>query len=138
VRPADAEGMMAAVPMVLVPAALVIALAGAVAACAPVRLRTQAVPISACDAALFSGRLVASPRSGLALTNPTGVSEVVWPFGYAARWEAAGIVLLDSAEPGASILAREGDLVEVGGGVDGSGVFVVCPASLRVVAPAGA
>jgi hypothetical protein len=118
---------------------LALALGVAVGACMPVQLRTQPAPISACDAALASGRLVSSPRSGLALGNAAGVvtTEVVWPFGYAARRDATGLVLLDSQEPDGTVLAREGDWIEVGGGSDGSGAFVVCPASLRVTAPAG-
>jgi hypothetical protein len=119
----------------LLAAALVLVVLGA---CSPVQLRTQPAPISACDAALTGGRLVTSPRSGLALADANGrVTEIVWPFGYAARRDGTGIVLLDSDGQGASVLAREGDWIEVGGGFDGAGGFAVCPASVRVVAPPG-
>lgn len=45
--------------------------------------------------------------------DPTIAQNVVWPRGFAARFTAAGVELID---PDGEVLAREGDLLEMGGG----------------------
>ncbi len=71
------------------------------AACTPAALRTQPEPLSACMDALATGRLVADSRTGLGLADATGaVMPVEWPFGYASRREATGLVLLSGTEAG--------------------------------------
>ena len=89
---------------------LALALLGTVlAGCGTVQLRTAAAPISACDDALASGRLVSSAESGLALQATDGtIVPVLWPFGYTARRGVSGIELIDN---GGAVLAREGDFV---------------------------
>lgn len=104
-----------------------------VSACgAPVALRTQPAPISACMDALATGTLVASPQSGLAIRGGEEgtVTEVEWPFEYTARREVTGLVLVDSA---GQVVAREGEVIQMGGGTGADGVFYACPGSISVV-----
>jgi hypothetical protein len=50
--------------------------------------------------------------------------KVLWPHGYTARREAGGLVLYDA---GGSVVAREGDVVSIGGGETGSdGPWLAC------------
>ena len=95
----------------------------------PVTLRTQPAPISACMDALATGVLVASSLSGLAIRNGDEVTEVEWPFEYTARRDATGLVLVDS---GGVDVAREGQVVQMGGGHGADGVFHACPGSITV------
>ena len=100
----------------------------------PVALRTQPAPISACMDALATGVLVTSNKSGLAIrggSDGDGVIEVEWPFGYTARRDGIGVVLVDSA--GVDV-AREGQLIQMGGGNGADSVFHACPGSISVVA----
>lgn len=72
----------------------------------------------ACPAALIRGTLVAHPEWGLAITDTEGMTrKVMWPFGSAARLEGGRLVLLDAS---GSVLAREGDQIEIGGGESGN------------------
>lgn len=115
--------------------ALVLSIAAVpIAGCgAPVALRTQAQPVSACMDALAIGTLVASNRSGLALRAADGtILEVEWPFGYSARRDAAGLALLDAT--GVAI-AYEGQQVQMGGGSGADSAFHACPGSVSVVTP---
>jgi hypothetical protein len=82
--------------------------------------------------ALATGTLVASPQSGLAIRGgeEATVTEVEWPFGYTARREVTGLVLVDSA---GTAVAREGDVIQMGGGSGADGVFHACPGSISVV-----
>ena len=116
-------------------AVLLVLLAFAVAACNQLVLRTAAAPTEACDAALTGGRLVSSRESGLALQSPGQANlEVTWPFGYRAGGFVGSLELQDET---GRILAREGDFIEVGGGLGGDGRWVACPGTVRVVpAPA--
>ena len=97
---------------------------------APVALRTQPAPISACMDALAMGTLVSSNRSGLAIRASDGtVQEVEWPFEYTARREVTGLALYDSA---GQLVAREGQLIQRGGGTGAEGVFHACPGSITL------
>ena len=97
---------------------------------APVALRTQSAPISACMDALAIGKLVPSSRSGLALQAPDGtILEVEWPCGYTARRELTGLTLLDST---GAVIAHEGQEVHAGGGGGADNVFHTCPGSITV------
>ena len=105
-----------------------------VAGCA-VQLRTAPAPGDACDDALISGRLVTSAQSGLAVVDSTGhVTEVLWPFGYTARRGVSGIELVDDK---GAVVAREGDFVEMGGGLGANDVWGACPGSVTVVPTQG-
>ena len=82
------------------------------AGCGSVQLRTASAPVSACEDALASGRLVANAQSGLALQASDGsIVPLLWPYGYAARRGVTGIELLDN---GGAVLAREGDFITAG------------------------
>ncbi len=97
----------------------------------PVGLRTQPAPISACMDALATGVLVSSNLSGLAIkADESAIQEVEWPFEYTARRETTGLVLLDSV---GQVVAREGQLIQMGGGTGADGVFHACPGSISVV-----
>ena len=113
-------------PKIIGIAALAVLLCGC-----SVQLKTAPAPVSVCDDALTSGRLVTSAQSGLALADSTGhVTEVLWPSGYSARRGVSGIELVD--EKGA-VVAREGDFVEIGGGLGANDVWNACAGSITVV-----
>lgn len=99
---------------------------------APVGLRTQPGPISACMDALATGVLVTSNLSGLAIRGGEdgAVTEVEWPFEYTARHDGVGVVLVDSA---GQVIAREGQLIQMGGGTSADGVWHACPGSISLV-----
>lgn len=88
-------------------------------------LLTEERPSALCREALGGGRLVADPRSGLAVADTEGeVTPVSWPLGYAARREAGRIVLVD---PTGRPVAGEDDTVRFAGGSDTAGTWHVCP-----------
>jgi len=107
-------------------AALAVLLCGCAA-----QLRTAPAPVNVCDDALTTGRLVTSAQSGLALADSTGhVTEVLWPSGYSARRGISGIELVD--EKG-GVVAREGEFIEMGGGLGANDVWNACAGSVTVV-----
>jgi hypothetical protein len=113
----------------------VVAVAAVVAGCMTTSLRTAPAPVSACDAALLGGTLVSDPANGLALTGGDGGTILVlWPYGYSARGIPGNIELVD--ETGRTV-AREGALIEMGGGSGANGVFVACAGTIRPVPPPG-
>jgi hypothetical protein len=72
---------------------------------------------------LAEGTLTAEGGS-LVLRTRTGETEAIeWPSGYGTREEGGHIVLVD---PLGGIKARQGDFVQVGGGVGNDGVFHGC------------
>jgi hypothetical protein len=88
-------------------------------------LLTADGPSAACREALGGGRLVADPRSGLAVTDSDGEATVVrWPFGFTAHRVAGRIALVD---PTGRTVAGEGDTIRFAGGHDGEGTWSVCP-----------
>jgi hypothetical protein len=99
------------------------------------QLRVAPGPAEACDDVLLTGRLVTSAQSGLAVSDPTGkVIEVVWPFGYTARRGVSGVELIDGA---GAVVAREGDFVEMAGGLDASETWNACPGTVSEVPAQG-
>ena len=132
---------------------LVSVLAVSIAACGPtpvsssslgtlIAVPTQTPPLpaagspQACMAALLTGELVADRGWGVAVKGDDGrVVKVIWPYGYAARADGSGLVLVDTRH-GNAVIAREGDRVEVGGGYAGSEEdgWLAC-ADVAVVAP---
>jgi hypothetical protein len=92
----------------------------------PVTLVTQSPPEhdDACFLVGFQGRLVLEPTYGLGLQGPDGqLQQVSWPSGFSARWEEAGVVLLDRAS---HVVAREGNQITLGGVVGQDGVAYAC------------
>lgn len=86
----------------------------------PVRLITkpQPGPGEACEAAHIGGVLTPDPTYGLGLSFGGAVHGVIWPFGYSARHEPGGVVLIDRS---GQIVAREGDHIGMTGvKVDGT------------------
>ena len=105
------------------------------AGCNTLSLRTADAPTTDCDLALARGILISSRQSGLALREPEGANVIVlWPFGYSARGFVGSIELLD---PMGSSIAREGDTVEMAGGMNLDGVFVACAGTIKKVAAPG-
>ena len=90
----------------------------------PVTIQTMAEnPV--CAAARVAGVLVADPHYGLAFKADGGVRGVVWPYGYSARRESDGIVVL--IDPAGVVVAREGDRIDASGAVGAEGVaFAQC------------
>ena len=77
----------------------------------------------ACPLALAEGVLVAD-GTNLVLEAPTGQrNTVVWPSGYSVRVDGDTLVLADRF---GTIKARQGDTIEVGGGVGEDGLFRAC------------
>ena len=112
------------------------ALAFVVVACNQLVLRTAPAPATACDAAITAGRLVSSRESGLAL-GPAGGGPnipVTWPFGYSAGGFVGTLELRDET---GRVLAREGDFVQVGGGMGGDDSWVACAGSVSVIPAPG-
>jgi hypothetical protein len=111
-------------------AAVVVAIA--IAACNQLVLRTAPAPEAACDAAVMTGHLVSSRETGLALRPAGGANvPVTWPFGYSAGGFVGSLELRDETD---QVLAREGDFVQVGGGMGADGSFVVCAGTVSVIA----
>jgi len=99
----------------------------------PIWTRSEPLPSGApCPAALARGRLARHPDSGLGLASPNaGVMPISWPYGYSARASAEGAFLVGAS---GTVKAREGDIVEAGGGAESpEGAFQVC-GSVDVVA----
>jgi hypothetical protein len=113
-----------------------VVLAFAAVACNQLTLRTAPAPATACDAALTAGRLVSSRESGLAITQAGGGPNiaVTWPFGYSAGGFVGGLELRDET---GRVLAREGDFVQVGGGMGGDDSWVACADSVSVIPAPG-
>lgn len=80
-----------------------------------VPLPTRSQTPGECMAAQAFGELVAHTQWGIALAveNEGSVVRVVWPHGYASRWEGDRLALVDGS---GTVLAHAGDRVEVGGG----------------------
>lgn len=78
-----------------------------------------------CDLALISGIVARHPNSVLGLRGRRSnkVAPLFWPFGYTSREEQGVIVLVD---PHGTVVAREGDRVEMGGGLNVEGETEAC------------
>ena len=111
--------------------ASIVVLAVATLGCNQLVLRTALAPQEACDAALTGGRLVSSRESGLAIQPPGQPTlAVTWPFGYKAGGFVGSLELQDET---GRVLAREGDVIEVGGGLGGDGSWIACAGTVRLV-----
>ena len=101
-----------------------------------VTLRTQPprAPESACFLTEIRGELKADVVWGLGLLNRGSFTGVVWPHGYAAKRDGAGVVVLLDRD--GQILAREGETVVLAGVHGDDGVTYPCdPPDLRVITP---
>ena len=92
----------------------------------------------ACPTALATGVLTAS-GTDLLLTDDTGTpDDVVWPDGYSVRRDGDALVLVNRF---GFVMAREGDRIDVGGGVmtddrfHGCGDVVVRVAASQALSP---
>jgi hypothetical protein len=102
---------------------LSIVAAAVLAACVSVTQPAIAVPTlppepagspQACMAALIEGTLRADAEWGIALETTDGAKvKVLWPNGYSAREDDAGLALIDGS---GTVVAHAGDQVQVGGG----------------------
>ena len=105
------------------------------AACStPVALRTATARFDACEQALLAGELVASSKSGLAVRDGDGVTEVLWPVGYSATKESTGLVLRDET---GKILVHEGQRVSMSGGLGADNVWTACAGTITEVSNVG-
>ena len=80
----------------------------------------------ACPTALLEGTLVRHDEAGVAVQGDPNVpaTPVVWPHGWAAR-DVEGVRELLDAD--GSVVAREGDFVSAGGGMDAADTaFLPC------------
>jgi len=73
--------------------------------------------------ALAEGELVADVRSGLAIRGRDQVTPVLWPSRYSAARISGRIHLFD---PSGRLVAREGDHIELGGGLGLGDFFIAC------------
>jgi hypothetical protein len=82
--------------------------------------------------ALITGKLARNPASGLGLT-PVGSPPVVveWPFRYSAREVDGRVALIDGT---GTVVAREGELVQMGGGLGQLNVWFACGPVARLEA----
>lgn len=96
-----------------------------------ITLLTAPGPVDACMDALAQGTLVPDPRSGLALATSSGERmAVMWPFGFSAHLVDTDIVLVDES---GELVAREGDVIQMGGGSGANGLFYACAEGIQVV-----
>lgn len=111
-----------------------LAVAGLVASCGAAATPAIAVPTlaldpagspQACPAALIEGTLRADEDWGVALETSEGAKVMVlWPHGYSATVDDTGLALIDGS---GTVVAREGDVVQVGGGgSDAEGTWIGC------------
>jgi hypothetical protein len=110
-------------------AMLVPALAMLLAGCAsapvgPVTINTAAAPSEVCEAAFVGGVLAYDSTYGLGLKGSGRVAVVVWPYGYSARREQDGVVVL--IDPAGRVVAREGDYIEAAGAFGDTAAYVEC------------
>jgi hypothetical protein len=103
-------------------------LAALLAACAsapvgPVSINTAA-PGGLCAAAAVGGTLAYDSTYGLGFESGDHVRVVVWPYGYSARREQDGVVVL--IDPSGRTVAREGDRIAAAGALGDYATFVMC------------
>ena len=99
-------------------------LATSIVAGCSVQLHTAAAASETCDLALIAGSLEKHPQTGLGIgTGGEQVTPVQWPFGYSARMDLSGVVLVDET---GKVIAKEHDRVEAGGGSGAEGVWIAC------------
>jgi hypothetical protein len=95
-------------------------------------IRTAKAQPQACMDALLTGKLARNPASGLGVT-PVGSPPVAveWPFRYSAREVDGRIALIDAT---GSVVAQEGEMVQMGGGLGQLNVWFTCGPVERLAA----
>ena len=90
-----------------------------------VPLETQQPPTSdGCRLAVVRGTVVFDPQVGVGLRDVHGVvHRVVWPFGYSASRDFAGVVLMDGT---GQMVAREGVQIATAGFTSDDGIAYPC------------
>jgi hypothetical protein len=73
--------------------------------------------------ARIQGTLTRDAQYGFAIANGDNTTPVTWPHGYVAREGAEGLELLNAA---GEVAAREGDVIQLGGGQGGE-MWIACP-----------
>jgi hypothetical protein len=98
-----------------------------------VNLRTWAPGSpAACPMARTEGALIRDAQSGAGLRDNEGVVwQVIWPIEYTARDDGGRLAVFDGAE---TVIAHEGDRVEIGGAEVESGTFLGC-GGMRILDP---
>jgi hypothetical protein len=111
--------------------AILVGLTLAVAGCNSLRTASEAGP--GCQLLTAAeGILKADLVWGLGLEGRGGFRGVVWPFGFTARRDGNGILLLVDRD--GNVLAREGDRIAMAAKGSDDGVTYVCdPPNIRVV-----
>ena len=101
----------------------------------PLTLETDTGPTlppgaaAACPQARYGSGPVRVSRNGSAMVFTSTIEHLVWPRGYTA-WVVDGLAELRS--PTGEVVAHEGDLLELGGGLGPGGDFYVCSIALVV------
>ncbi len=91
--------------------------------------------VVACMTALLSGTLVLDGRTGLGIAGVdiTGSGDEVVPVRWPNGWVALETVPVVLADADGHIVARVGDRMALGGGLDGPGeTWVACPTDIKV------
>jgi hypothetical protein len=89
----------------------------------PVPINTAA-PSNVCALAAVGGVLAFDTTYGLGFKSGESVRVVVWPYGYSARRESDGVVVL--IDPSGRVVAREGDHLAAAGAFGDTATFVMC------------
>jgi hypothetical protein len=92
--------------------------------------------VASCMAALLTGTLVLDDRSGLGIAGVdiTGGGDDVVPVRWPNGWMALETVPVALVDADGHAVARVGDRMALGGGVDGPGeTWVACPTDIKVV-----
>jgi hypothetical protein len=89
----------------------------------PVPINT-APPGNVCATAAVGGVLSYDSTYGLGFKSGDRVRVVVWPYGYSARREKDGVVVL--IDPSGQIVARDGDHIAAAGAFSDTATYVMC------------
>jgi hypothetical protein len=117
---------------------VLLALSFLLGACS-VRITTKPVAEAnmVCRLGGVGGFLAADDRTGMGIRMGADVLPVIWPFGWSARRDLLGPLILVDRD--GRDVAREGDQVALGGGFDRDDVLHACDEPyLRVIEPGAA
>lgn len=121
-----------------------VVLAFAVAACTPaltpgpkstagpvvIRTQEQSDASASCAPGHVEGNLTVSELWGLGLIDTTGKQiEVIWPYGFAGSPSIGGALLVKDTDV---VVARTGDMLEIGGEFGADGAWLACGEIRRI------